>query len=139
LSLSDTGLVAGETFTVTLTDTYGLLLAPGNQVHGSGTTSLTFTGLLSQVNGHLAHIKDTDPSTAPDTLQISASDSLGAAISPVSVAITVTPLPSNPDAQAATFAQAMASHGAGGSVSANRAPLSSQNETTARLSLPGAT
>ena len=44
VSLAEIANVAGETFTVTLADTNGLLSATGTGVSGSGTTSLTISG-----------------------------------------------------------------------------------------------
>ncbi len=92
LSLSETGNTAGETFTVKLTDTYGVLSATGTGISGSGSTSLTLTGSLAQVNSALASLTDTDASTAADTISITASDSLGDATPVVGVAVSVTPV-----------------------------------------------
>jgi hypothetical protein len=56
LSLAETGNTSGETFTVTLSDKHGDLSATGTGVSGSGTTSLTITGSLSEVNADLADV-----------------------------------------------------------------------------------
>ncbi len=77
VSLSETGAFSGENFTVTLTDTYGDLSASGSGVSGSGTTSLTVTGTLAQVNADLATLSDTDNTAADDAITLTASDSLG--------------------------------------------------------------
>jgi hypothetical protein len=77
VGLSEAGAVAGETFTVTLADTYGLLSATGSGVTGSGTTSLKISGLLADVNAALATLKDTDSVTASDTISLTADDSFG--------------------------------------------------------------
>ena len=60
VSVSETGSTAGETFTATVSDTHGLLSAAGAGISGSGTSSLTITGALAQVNADLATLSDTD-------------------------------------------------------------------------------
>ena len=91
LSLAEIANVAGETFTVTLADTNGLLSATGTGVTGSGTTSLTITGSLATVNSDLATLSDTDATTPSDTITLNAVDSFGVAAAPQSIAVTVTP------------------------------------------------
>ena len=93
LSLSETGTTTGETFTVTLADTNGLLSATGTGVSGSGTKALTVTGTLAQVNADLATVKDTDAATPSDTIALAATDSLGNQAAAASVAVTVNGLP----------------------------------------------
>src|SRR5208283_4617138 len=92
VSLSETGNTAGETFTVTLSDTNGDLSAIGPGVSGAGTTSLTITGSLSQVNSDLATLTDTDAAAASDTIAITASDSFGNTASQQPIVVTVTTL-----------------------------------------------
>src|SRR5258705_266680 len=77
VSLSETGNTTGETFTVTLVDTNGLLSATGTGITGSGTTTLTITGTLTQVNADLATLTDTDSNLAADTITLTALDSFG--------------------------------------------------------------
>jgi hypothetical protein len=89
VSLSETGNTSGETFTVTLTDANGDLAATGEGVSGSGTTDLTITGSLGQVNADLATLTDTDASSSPDTITINASDSLGNTATQKQIAVTV--------------------------------------------------
>ena len=91
LSLAEIANVAGETFTVTLADTNGLLSATGTGVTGSGTTSLTITGSLATVNSDLATLSDTDATTPSDTIKLTATDSFNVAAAPQSIAVTVTP------------------------------------------------
>jgi serralysin len=91
LSLAEIANVAGETFTVTLGDTNGLLSATGTGVTGSGTTSLTIAGSLATVNSDLATLSDTDAATPSDTITLNAVDSFGVAAAPQSIAVTVTP------------------------------------------------
>ncbi len=91
LSLAEIANVTGETFTVTLADTNGLLSATGTGVTGSGTTSLTIAGSLTTVNSDLATLSDTDGTTPSDTITLNAVDSFGVAAAPQSIAVTVTP------------------------------------------------
>src|SRR4029077_8722139 len=77
-SLSETGNTSGETFTVTLTDTTGLLSVSGSggTVSGSGTNSLTISGAtLSQVNSYLGTLSDTEATAVSDTITLNATDS----------------------------------------------------------------
>ena len=65
MSLSESGALADETFTVTLSDTTGDLSASGAGVSGAGAHSLTISGSLAQVDDDLATLTDTDASAAP--------------------------------------------------------------------------
>jgi hypothetical protein len=93
LSLAETGNTNGETFTVTLTDTDGLLADSGTGVSGSGTHTLTLTGSLAAVNALLATVTDTDTTAGTDTITLNATDSFGNTAAPKSVAVTVNGLP----------------------------------------------
>ncbi|WP_216850968.1 hypothetical protein, partial [Acidisphaera sp. L21] len=93
VSLSESGTSTGETFTVKLTDTNGLLSATGSAVSGSGTTSLTVSGSASQVNAALATLMDTDGTTPSDTITLTALDSFGNAAPTTTIAVTVNGLP----------------------------------------------
>ena len=109
--LSEAGTTTGETFTVTLTDTNGLLSAKGKGITGSGTTKLTISGSLSQVNTDLKSLTDTDSVVSSDTITITATDSLGNAGAPVSIAVTVGALAQVPGGTSvAAFVAAMAGH-----------------------------
>ncbi|MEO8926907.1 MAG: hypothetical protein ABI306_07055, partial [Caulobacteraceae bacterium] len=88
VKLSESGSTKGETFTVTLTDTNGLLSAAGKGITGNGTTTLTITGSLQLVNGDLSHLKDNEPGLGGDTITLNATDSLGNAAAPASIAVT---------------------------------------------------
>ncbi len=91
VSLAESGntTTSGETFTVTLVDTNGLLSATGTGVSGTGTTSLTITGSLSQVNSDLATLHDTDGTTASDTIAVNATDSFGNAAGQQQITVNV--------------------------------------------------
>ena len=93
VSLSENGAGAGETFTVTLADISGALLATatggGDVVSGNGSTSLTIAGSLAEVNSDLATVTDTDGTTASDTITLNATDSLGNTAGPGTIAVAV--------------------------------------------------
>jgi T5SS/PEP-CTERM-associated repeat protein len=89
VSLSEDGSTTGESFTVTLADSNGDLSASGTGVSGAGTTHLTITGSLSQVNAALATLADTEGTTPSDTITLNATDSLGNAATTKTIAVTV--------------------------------------------------
>ena len=92
VSISESGNTSGsETFTATLSDTCGDLSATGTGVSGSGTTGLTITGSLSQVNSDLATLHDTDATTGSDTIMLNAHDSFGNAAAQKTIAVAATP------------------------------------------------
>src|SRR5258707_35264 len=95
VSISETGNTTGETFTVTLTDTNGLLSASGGggTITGSGTTTLAITGTLTQVNTALGSLSDTDSNLAADTITLNANDSFGNTSAQKQIAVTVNGLP----------------------------------------------
>lgn len=93
LSLSETGNTTGETFTVKLSDTNGLLSANGTGVGGAGTKALTITGSADQVNANLATVTDTGATTPSDTIAMTATDSFGNNAPATSIAVTVNGLP----------------------------------------------
>ena len=88
VSLAESGSSANETFTVTLSDSQGLLSASGAGVLGSGTTKLTISGSLDQVNAELATLSDTDPSSGSDTITLTAKDSFGNQAPTQTIAVT---------------------------------------------------
>ena len=89
VSLGESGDTSNETFTVTVGDTNGDLSASGSGVSGAGTTSLTITGSLTQVNSDLATLSDTDGAIGSDTITVDASDNLGGAAAQQQIAVTV--------------------------------------------------
>ena len=99
VSLAESGSTSDETFTVTLSDGQGKLSATtsaeggGGSISGSGTTSLTITGTLSQVNADLATLSDTDPSSGSDTITLTAKDSFGNSAQQQTIAVTASGLP----------------------------------------------
>jgi hypothetical protein len=86
--LAEANSVDGETFTVTLSDMNGVLTASGTGVSGAGTTSLSITGSLAQVNADLATLSDTDLAAGSDTITLNASDSFGNSAAPWQIAVT---------------------------------------------------
>ena len=99
MSLAESGSTSDETFTVTLSDGQGKLSATtsaeggGGSISGSGTTSLTITGTLSQVNADLATLSDTDPSSGSDTITLTAKDSFNNSAQQQTIAVTASGLP----------------------------------------------
>ena len=92
-SVGETGSLPYESFTVTVSDTSGLLSATGSAAAGLGATSITVIGSLSQVNADLATLTLDDPNAGTDTLHMTVTDSLGGTSSQ-SVAIASTHVPS---------------------------------------------
>src|SRR5208282_4752383 len=109
VSIAESPTTSGETFTATLADTHGLLAATGTGVSGSGTTSLTITGSLAQVDSDLATLTDTDATTPSDTIALNASDSNGGKATAATIAVTVNGLPVIAAPASATVAQNQAS------------------------------
>src|SRR5208282_1987242 len=109
VSIAESPTISGETFTATLADTHGLLSATGTGVSGSGTTSLTITGSLAQVDSDLATLTDTDATTPSDTIALNASDSNGGKATAATIAVTVNGLPVIAAPASATVAQNQAS------------------------------
>jgi hypothetical protein len=93
VKLAESGNTTGETFTVTVSDTSGLLGATGTGVSGAGTTTLTITGSLSQVNKDLATLTDSSATAGTDTITLTGSDSLGDTGTPTTIAVTTNGLP----------------------------------------------
>ena len=95
VSVTESGSTSGEIFTVTLTDSHGLLsvntsaAGGGGTISGAGTTSLTIVGTLSQVNADLATLTDNDNTPGPDIIKVTATDSLGNSASPQTINVTV--------------------------------------------------
>ena len=100
VSLSETGNTTGETFTVTLSDSNGVL-STNSRLGGDGTikrqrhfgTTLTIAGSLSQVNSDLATLLDTDSTAGTDTITLTATDSFGNTRQPQTIDVTVAGLP----------------------------------------------
>ncbi len=96
VSLSDTNLVASETFTVTLSDTNGDLsvAANGSTVVGSGTNSVTISGSYTDVNLALASLVDTGATAGTDTIKVNATDSQSETATQQTIGVTVNGAPS---------------------------------------------
>jgi hypothetical protein len=93
VSLSESGSTTGETFTVTLTDSTGVLAASGG-TWDSADHTLTISGVsLSQVNSDLATLTDTDGTTGTDNITLTALDSLGNSAAPESIDVTANGVP----------------------------------------------
>jgi hypothetical protein len=71
VSLSEIGNQTGESYSVTADDNFGtlaLIQSGADVVTGSGSTSLTITGTLVDVNAALATLTDTDAASRADTI-----------------------------------------------------------------------
>ena len=95
VTISDADALSGETYTVTLADVAGLLSANtgaggGGTVTGSGTTSLTITGTLAQVNADLTTLSIADSALAGNSISLTAIDNKGGTAAPLSIAVAVT-------------------------------------------------
>src|SRR6266566_1042582 len=90
ISVSESGNTPGETFTATVTDTNGVLSAPGGVQSNSGHT-LTFSGLsLATLNSDLGTLSDTDGTAGSDSLVVNATDSFGNKATQQTIAVTAT-------------------------------------------------
>ena len=93
VSLAESGNTAGKSFSVTVTDTNGLLSVSSNPggagIGGSGTNTLSISGNLTQVNQALANLSDTDASLSAYTIKVNATDSLNNSVTQESIAVTV--------------------------------------------------
>jgi hypothetical protein len=91
ISVVDTDAVsAAEIITVALSDTTGLLSASGVGVTGAGTTRLTLSGSLAQVNADLATLSFVDSSFGSDSISVLTSDGRGGSDSHT-IAVSITP------------------------------------------------
>jgi hypothetical protein len=95
VSVSDTDSTAGETFTVVLTDRHGIFSANtsaaggGGTISGSGTTKLTITGTLAEIDADLTTLTDNDPAVGTERITVNARDSFGNKANPQFIAVTV--------------------------------------------------
>ena len=91
ISVADADAMStGETITVTLTDTSGLLSAAGaGTITGAGTTNLTVAGKLAEVNADFLTLTDNDASLTADTIAVNANDGRGGIAAPQTIAVTV--------------------------------------------------
>ena len=83
VSVADADAVsAAETITVKLTDGAGALAVNpgatgGGTITGGGTTALTISGTLAQINAYLATLTDSDGSVGNDTITVATDDGRG--------------------------------------------------------------
>ena len=98
--MAETGATSGEIFTVTVSDTHGILSATtsaaggGGTITGTGTNHLVIQGTLTQVNADLTTLTDNDNTPGPDTITVTAIDSLGHGARPVTINVSATGAPS---------------------------------------------
>ncbi len=92
VSLFESGSQRGVTYTVTVSDTNGLLsLTPegGDTVTHSGSNNVTITGSLSAIQSTLTTLTDTDTTAGSDTIHLTATSSSGGTATPFDIAVTV--------------------------------------------------
>ena len=100
VTVTETGATSGEIFTVTVSDTHGILSATtsaaggGGTITGTGTNDLVIQGTLTQVNADLTTLTDNDNTPGPDTITVTAIDSLGHGATPVTINVSATGAPS---------------------------------------------
>ncbi len=84
----------GEIITVTLADARGLLSAStnaiggGGAITGSGTTQLTITGTLAEVDADLTTLADHEKSAGTDTISVTATDGRGGNAAPLNISVS---------------------------------------------------
>src|SRR6185437_1697356 len=118
-SLSESGDTSGETFTVTVADTNGVLSVTDGaaSVSGNGSNGVTISGSLAAVNAALATLSDTDTTAGTDTITFNAVDGFGNTALQETTAITVNGDPVITPPGAATIGVGQAAAIAGASVS----------------------
>jgi hypothetical protein len=96
VSVSESGSTSGEIFTVTVSDTHGILSANTLLTGGGGTITstnsghtVTIVGTLSQVYSDLATLTDTNGAAGSDPITVKATDSFGNAATQQTIAVTV--------------------------------------------------
>jgi hypothetical protein len=105
--------VAGETFTVIVSDSTGVLTgsaAGGGTVTGSGSAKMTMAGTLAQVNGDLATLSYSNAKAGSDSITVIATTSTAETSTPASIKVTVSATPHKPAAvlDTALLVQSMA-------------------------------
>ena len=90
VTLSEAGNQAGESYSVTVADTFGTLAltqSGGDIVTGSGSNHVTITGNLTDVNATLATLTDTDALGRFDTITASGTSALGGTATPFDIVV----------------------------------------------------
>jgi FG-GAP-like repeat len=98
VSISDADAVSrGETFKVTLSDTFGQLSASnpgGATLSGSGTTNLTISGTVAQVNAALAALAYLSPFFGSESISVATTDNSDGAVTATQfISVTINPPP----------------------------------------------
>ena len=112
ISIADSDAAsADKTFTVTVSDMTGDLSATGSGISGSGTTDLTITGSLSQVDADLSTLtyQAATGSVSSDTITIATSDGRGgSSTATIAVHVNQAPVETLPGSQTVTAGTAKA-------------------------------
>ena len=134
IALTEAGATAGETFTLVLSDTNGLLSATARGL-GSGTNQLTLTGSLSAITTALGTLKDTDASLASDTIKVNATDGFNNQAAQQTITVDVTSASGKPSIMApATAVIGVGQAGKISGISITETPVLSGETFTAVLS-----
>jgi hypothetical protein len=93
ISLTESNATSTEIFTVTLTDSHGLLSANGAEAGTDGTTDLIISGTLTQVSGDLLSLTDKNSTAGVDNIAVTATDSFGNSATSQTSDVTVAAAP----------------------------------------------
>ena len=93
VAIAESGNTNGETVTLTLSDTTGLLYATGTGVAGAHTATLTLSGTFTQVDADLATLTYSGASAGGDSIALTATDSLGGGAAPATIAVEIDSAP----------------------------------------------
>ena len=115
VTIAESPVAPGETFSVALSDATGVLSANTSATGGGGTVTpsnggktLTVAGTLAQVNADLTTLTLVESATSSDTISVSASDSTGGAAGPKTISVGVNGAPTVTAPATATVSQGVA-------------------------------
>ena len=92
LGVNESGNTTGETLTVIVSDSQGLLTgntSGGGAIANNGTDDITITGTFAQVEAILGALAIKEASGTSDTVTVTATDGFGNSATPASIAITI--------------------------------------------------
>ena len=98
-SVSESGSTSSEIFTVTVSDTHGILSATtsaaggGGTITGTGTNDLVIQGTLTQVNADLTTLTDKNSTAGTDNITVTTKDGFGNSAPSQTIDVTVAALP----------------------------------------------
>ena len=142
VSVTESGNTTGETFTVTLSDTHGVLSANTSLTGGGGTITstnsghtLTIVGTLGQVYSDLGTLTDTNGTAGSDPITLKATDSFGNAAIQHTIAVTVNQQNETPEPPTLTLGgtTATVTNGTGTLPSITVTPVDSDDRLTVTI------